>query len=53
MGDGRLALGAKDLSVEVTKARHRGVGQAQHGFVVQSGRFEVVIQRAILMIISD
>lgn len=53
VGDSRFPLGPKDLSVEVTKAWHWGVGQTQHGFVVQSGWFEVVIQRAVFMIVCD
>ena len=53
VSDGRFALGAEDLGVEVTEARHGGVSQPQHGFVVQSGWFEVVVQGAILMVVSD
>lgn len=53
VGDGRLALGAEDLGVEVTEARHGGVRQSQHGFVVQRGGFEVVIQGAVFVAVGD
>lgn len=53
VGDGRLALGAEDLGVEVAEARHRGVRQPQHGFVVQRGGFEVVVQGAVLVVVGD
>ena len=53
MSNGRLALGTKDLGVEVAEARHRGVGQPQHGFAVQRGGFEVVVQGAVFMVVSD
>lgn len=53
VGDGRLALGAEDLCVQVAEARHRGVSQPQHGLIVQSGGFEVVVQRAIFVAVSD
>lgn len=53
VSNGRFALGAKDLGVEVTKAGQRGVGQPQHGLVVQSGWFQVVVQRAIFMVVRD
>lgn len=53
MSDGGFALSAKDLGVEVRQARHGGVGQPQHGFAVQSGGFEVVVQRAVLVVVCD
>lgn len=53
VGDGRLALGAEDLCVQVAEARHWGVSQPQHGLIVQSGGFEVVVQRAIFVAVSD
>lgn len=53
VGDGRLALGAEDLCVQVAKAWHGGVSQPQHGLIVQSGGFEVVVQRAIFVAVSD
>lgn len=53
VSNSRFPLGAKDLCVEVTESWHRGVGEAQHGFIVQSGWFEVIIQRSIFMVISD
>lgn len=37
VSNGRFALTAKDLGVEVTQARHRGVSQSQHGLIVESG----------------
>lgn len=53
VSDGGFSLGAEDLGVEVTEARHGGVSQPQHGFIVQSGWFEVVVQGAILMVVGD
>lgn len=53
VSNGRFALGAKDLCVQVAKAWHRGVGQSQHGFIIQSGWFEVVVQWAVFMVVCD
>jgi len=53
VSNSRFALRAKDLCVEVTEPGHRGIGQAQHSFIVQSGWFEVVIQRSIFMVVGD
>lgn len=53
VSDGRFALGTEDLGVEVTETRHRGVGQPQHGFVVQRGGFEVVVQGAVFVVVGD
>lgn len=53
VGNGRLALGTEDLGVEVTEARHGGVRQSQHGFIIQRGGFEVVVQGAVFVAVGD
>lgn len=53
VGDGRLPLRAEDLGVKVAEARDGGVGQPQHGSVVQGAGLEVVVQGAVLMAVGD
>lgn len=53
MGDGRLALGAVDLRVEVAQAAGGGVGQSQQALGVQRGEPQVVVQGAVLMVVCD
>lgn len=53
VGDGRLPLRAEDLGVEVAETRDGGVGQPQHGSVVQGAGLEVVVQGAVFMAVSD
>lgn len=53
VGDGRLALGAVDLRVEVTQAAGGGVGQSQQALGVQRGEPQVVVQGAVLMVVCD
>lgn len=53
MGDGRLALRAVDLRVQVTQAARRRVGQPQQRCGVQRALLEEVAQRAALVVVSD
>ena len=53
VGDGRFALRAVDLRVEVAEAAGRRVRQAQEGLRVQRGQLQVVVQRAALMEVGD
>ncbi len=53
MSDGRLALRAEDLGVQVAEAGDGGVRQPQQRSDVQRGGFEVVVQRAVLVIVRD
>lgn len=53
MGDGRFTLCAIDFSVKVTEAARRRVRQPQQHLRIQRGQLQVVVQRAVLMVISD
>ena len=53
MGDGRLALRAVDLRVEVAEAAGGRVGQPQERGRVQRGELQPVAQRAVLVVICD
>lgn len=53
MRDGRFALRAVDLSVQMAQARYRRVGQFQQSFDVQGVGLEVVVQRSIFMVVCD
>lgn len=53
MSNGRFALRAVDLGVEVAQATGCRVGQFQQALCVQSGELQVVVQRAILVIVCD
>lgn len=53
MGDGRFSLRAKDFCVKVAESGDRGVCQSQHGSAVQGGAFEIVVQRAVLVVVGD
>lgn len=53
MGDGRFTLCAIDFSVEVTEAARRRVRQPQQHLRVQRGQLQVVVQRAVLVVIGD
>lgn len=51
--DGRFALRAVDLGVQVTKARYGRVGQFQQRLDVQGVGLQVVVQRSVLVIVCD
>ncbi len=53
MGDGRFALRAEDLRVKVAEAGDGRVGQSQHGPAVQGGALQIVVQRAVLVVVCD
>lgn len=53
MGDGRFALRAVDLGVQVTEAAGGGVRQSQQRLRVQRGQLQVVVQRAVLVVVGD
>lgn len=53
VSDGWFALCAVDLGVKVAQATRSRVGQFQQGMCVQGGELQVVIQRAVLMVICD
>ena len=53
MSDGWFALRAIDFSVEVTQAAGCRVGQFQQSLCVQGGKLQVVVQRAIFMVVCD
>ena len=53
VGDGGLALRAVDLRVQVAEARDGGVGQLEQRAHVQRVGAEVVVQRAVLVVVSD
>lgn len=53
VGDGGLSLRAVDLSVQVAEAAGGRVGKSQQGLRVQCGQLQVVVQRAVLMVVGD
>lgn len=53
VGDGRFALRAEDLRVKVAEAGDGWVGQSQHGPAVQGGALQIVVQRAVLVVVGD
>lgn len=53
MGDGRFTLCAVNFSVKVTEAARRRVRQPQQHLRIQRGQLQVVVQRAVLMVIGD
>jgi len=53
VGDGRLALRAVDLGVQVAEAAGGRVRQPQQGLRVQRAQLQVVVQRAVLVVVGD
>lgn len=53
VSDGRFALCAIDLCVEVTQAAGDRVCQSQQSLCVQGGVFQIVIERSVLMVVCD
>lgn len=53
MGNGRLALGAEDLDVQMRQAAGYGEHDAQAADGVQRGELQVVVQRAHLVVVGD
>lgn len=53
MGNGRFTLCAIDFSVQVTEAARRRVRQPQQHLRIKCGQLQVVVQRAVLVVISD
>jgi len=53
VGNGGLALGPEDLHVEVDEAADDGGGQAQAGLHVQGHPLQVVVERAVLVVVGD
>lgn len=53
MGDGRFALRAVDLGVQVAEAAGGGVRQPQQRLRVQRGQLQVVVQGAVLVVVGD
>lgn len=53
VGDGGLALRAVDLRVQVAEAAGGGVGESQQRRSVQRVHLQVVVQRAVLMVVCD
>lgn len=53
VGDGRLALRAVDLRVQVAEAAGGRVGEPQQRLRVQRGQLQEVVQRAVLVVVGD
>lgn len=53
MSDGRLALRAVDLRVQVTQAACCRVRQSQQSLRVQGGVFQIVVERSVFMVVCD
>lgn len=53
VGDGRFALGAKDLHVEMRQPAGDGESHAEAAGSIQSAELEVVVQGAHLLEVSD
>lgn len=53
MGDGRFALRAVNLGVQVTEAAGRRERQPQQRLRVQRGQLQVVVQRAVLVVVGN
>lgn len=53
MGDGRLALGAEDLHVQMRQAAGDGERHAEAAARVQGAQLKVVVQRAHLVVVGD
>lgn len=53
MGDGGLPVRAVDLGVQVTEAAGGRVGESQQRLRVQRGQLQVVVQRAVLVVVGD
>lgn len=53
MSDGRFALCAVDLRVEVAQAAGCRVGKPQQSLCVQGGVFQIVIERTVLVVVRD
>lgn len=53
VSDGGFALRAKDLHVEVDEAADDGGCQAQAGLHVQGCPLQVVVERAVLVVVGD
>lgn len=53
VGDGRFALGAKDLHVEMRQSAGDGESHAEAAGSIQSAELEVVVQGAHLLEVSD
>lgn len=53
VSDGWFSLRAVDLCMQVTQATGCRVGQSEQGLCVQSGELQIVIQRAVLMVVCD
>lgn len=53
VSDGRFALCAVDLCVEVAKAAGCRISQPQQSLCVQGGVFQIVIERTVLVVVRD
>lgn len=53
VSDGWFALRTIDLSMEVAQTTCCRVGQLQQSLSVQGGELQVVVQRAVLMVVGD
>ena len=53
VGDGWFALRAVNLGVQVTEATGRRERQPQQRLRVQRGQLQVVVQRAVLVVVGD
>lgn len=53
VSDGRFALRAEDLRMQVTQAARRRVRQPQQRRSVQGAQLQEVVQRAVLVVVCD
>ena len=53
VGDGGLSLRAVDLRVQVAEAAGGRVGEPQQRLRVQRGQLQVVVQRAVFVVVGD
>lgn len=53
MSDGRFALCPVDLCVQVAQAAGCRIGQSQQSLCIQGCVFQIVIERAVLVVVCD
>lgn len=53
MSNGWLALGAKDLHMQVNEPTDDRGGQTQAGLHIQHCALQVIVEGAMLMVVSD
>lgn len=53
VSDGRFALRAVDLCVEVAQAAGCRIGQPQQSLCVQGGVFQIIIERTVFVVVRN